>query len=480
MSNVFLTGLTNEHRARLAEAQVPCYDLMLGEAYGLMVEEKHLNAALAALGAYIESQTPSGFEGIATAVLKAKTAAHQDEPKNHKVTNDWKGGDNDELTQAARQFLMPLVDREVQLHNRAGHQCEPINDGKFHIHFFSSAAPFKEPGAMPSATVFGYPCSQRNRGFVPSGKGIAIVDEATQYAIAELVGDNNLYLHLNLHDKYDADRGRIFRVLMQKVAHSIGLSPEDHRNLMRQRFVEECSKAVVRVVRDSAGEEHSEAVPTTVNVVSTLKPNSRFDGNGLEPVVFQISSGNAAGTGKVDPQKIQERKARIQALRKQLTHAITSARAKERRLLTDESIDVDEFGLEYENLIKVKGVKDVKVENDTIVIITDVLNCRDERSNVYHEIGAFRIALPMSGNQPSWTNLTRRVTGMKEGMHAPHVWSNGAACLGNTSDIFPKLFAQRQWSIAAQLAIEFVQSANTADAAGKHVNRWPRAAVQSR
>ncbi|MGC5340649.1 hypothetical protein ACPXBC_29130, partial [Escherichia coli] len=81
MSNVFLTGLTNEHRARLAEAQVPCYDLMLGETYGLMVEEKHLNAALAALGAYIESQTASGFEGIDTVVLKAKTAAHPDEPK---------------------------------------------------------------------------------------------------------------------------------------------------------------------------------------------------------------------------------------------------------------------------------------------------------------------------------------------------------------------------------------------------------------
>jgi hypothetical protein len=465
MSNVFLPGLNNEHRTRLAEAQVPCYDLTLGEDQGLMIEQQHLDAALAALGAYIESQSPSVFEGIATAVLKPKVAALAVEPKYHKVTDDWKGGDNDELVQSVRHFLVPLIDREVQLHTRSGYPCEPVNDGKFHIHLYCSTLAWKEPGVVPPETLFGYPNSNRTRTFLPSGRGITIVDEASEFAVAELIGPNNLYVMWNLQHNYEPNRGRIFRVLMQKLAHVLGLSPEDHRRLMRQRFVEECSKAMVRVVRDTAG-DGEQGVPGQGDVVpSTLMPNSRF---GAHVPALIPAAGKTAVT-------VQEHKTRIAALRKQLTTAIAAARAKERKLLTDESVDLDEFGLEYEDLMKVKSVKDVKVERDTIVIFTDVLNCRDERSGVYHEIGAFKIELPMNGNQPRWTNLTRRVTGMKEGMHAPHVWDNGHACLGNTSDIFPKLFLQRQWSIAAQLAIEFVQSANTADAAGKHVNRWPRA-----
>jgi len=467
MSNVFLPGLNNEHRTRLAEAQVPCYDLTLGEDYGLMVEQQHLDAALAALNAYIETQAPSDFEGIAVAVLKPKVATAPVEPKNHKVTDDWKGGDNDELVQSVRHFLVPLIDRDVQLHTRSGYPCEPIEDGKFHIHLYCSTQKWTEPGTVPPATLFGYPNSNQTRTFLPPGRGIPIADEASGFVVAELIGANNLYVLWNLQHNYEPNRGRIFRVLMQKLAHVLGMPADEHRKLMRQRFVEECSKAMVRVIRDTArdaGDEVDTAAPSQV-VPSRLMPNSRF-GTHI-PSLIPAAGANAISLG--------ERKSRIQELRKQLTGSIAAARAKERKLLTDESVDLEEFGLEYEDLMKVKGVKDVKVERDTIVILTDVLNCRDERTNLYHEIGAFKIELPMNSNQPRWTNLTRRVSGMKEGMHAPHVWDTGHACLGNTSDIFPKLFAQRQWSIAAQLAIEFVQSANTADAAGKHVNRWPRA-----
>ncbi len=208
---------------------------------------------------------------------------------------------------------------------------------------------------------------------------------------------------------------------------------------------------------------------------SSLHSNSRFDGaNGLQPGQKAVS---AIGTsnGYVDPGKLQERKANVQSLRKRLAHAITETRKKERNLLTDENVNLDEFGIEYENLMKVKYVKDVKVEGDAVVIYTDVLNCKDERTGILHEIGAFRIRLPFTGTMPNWKNLTRTVNGMKAGQHAPHVWPDGSACLGNTADIFPKLFQQRQWSIAAQLAIEFVQAANTSDHAGKYISSWPRA-----
>lgn len=476
MSNVFLNGLTNEHRDRLIAANVPCYDLTLGQDFGLMVEEKHLAAALAALGVYIESQTDSGYEGIANAILKPKLPVPF---RNHKVMNDWKGGEHDDFTVAARQFLMPAADREVILHNRGGHICEPLSDGKFHIHLYSSALTWQAPGAIPPHTIWGYTIKYKDAGYLPSGRGVPIVDEASGYALAELVGDDNLYVHLNLHNEYTPNRGRIFRVLMQKLAHLVGMPADEYRKLMRDRFVEECSKTIVRVVSDTARDADHEgsADPALVgNILPALKSNSRFAATGgkIAAEVNPSTSANTQSTAELR-QQIQERKARIQALRKQLAHEISAARSKERRMLTDESVNLEEFGLEYENLMKVKYVKDVKVEKDAIVILTEVLNCRDERTGIYHEMGAFKISLPMNGTSPRWQNLTRQVNGMRTGQHAPHVWADGSACLGNTQDIFPRLFAQRQWSIAAQLAIEFVQAANTSDAAGKYVNSWPRA-----
>ncbi len=473
MSNVFLTGLTNDHRARLASANVPCYDLALGEEFGIMIEQQHLDAALVALGAYVDSQEPSGFEGIAKAVLKAKAPGQA--TKAHKVTNNWKGKETDDLHESVRQFLVPVIDREVLLHHSQGHASEPVNDGKFHIHLYCSPVRYAEPGATPPALIWGIPNASRNRSFHASGRGVAIVDEATGYPYAEYVAPNNVYVHMNFFDKYDGNSVRIFRVMMQKLASIVGLSADDHRSVMRKRFIEECSKVAVRVVRDTADSGTDHELPAGLrNHSSSLHSNSRFDGaNGLQPGEKSVS---AIGTsnGYVDPKKLQERKANVQALRKRLTHAISEARAKERKLLTDENVNLDEFGIEYENLMKVKYVKDVKVEGNAIVIYTDILDCKDERTHIMHEIGAFKISLPFTGSMPSWKNLTRTVNGMKAGQHAPHVWPDGTACLGNTADIFPKLFAQRQWSIAAQLAIEFVQAANTSDAAGKHISSWPR------
>jgi len=477
MSNVFLTGLTNDHRARLASANVPCYDLTLGEEFGVMIEQQHLDAALAALNAYVESQEPSAFEGISKAVLKVKAPGQP--PKAHKVTNNWKGKESDDLHEAVRQLLVPVIDRPVLMHHAQGYPCEPVNDGQFHIHLQSSPVKYAEPGATPPAVIWGIPNASRNKSFHSSGRGVTIVDEASGYPVAEYVGPNNLYVHMNFFDKYDDHRVRIFRVLMQKMARVVEMSPEDRRSMMRRRFVEECSKSAVRVVRDTADSGTEHELPQGLRKFSSsLHSNSRFDGaannKDLQPGEKAVS---AIGTtnGFVDPKKLQERKSNVQSLRKRLTHAVSEARAKERKLLTDENVNLDEFGIEYENLMKVKYVKDVKVEGNAIVIFTDILNCRDERTGILHEIGAFRIMLPFTGTMPSWKNLTRTVNGMKAGQHAPHVWPDGTACLGNTADIFPKLFAQRQWSIAAQLAIEFVQAANTSDAAGKYISSWPRA-----
>ncbi len=117
----------------------------------------------------------------------------------------------------------------------------------------------------------------------------------------------------------------------------------------------------------------------------------------------------------------------------------------------------------------------MRVEGDSIVVFTEILNCRDNRTGYLHEIGAFKIELPFGGTSPIWTNLTRRVHGYKADQHSPHIWAEGNACLGNAPSIFPDLFANRQFAVAAPIAIEFVENANTNDPAGKHISSWPLA-----
>ena len=283
MSNVFLTGLSNDHRARLASANVPCYDLTLGDEFGIMIEQQHLESALTALNAFVESQQPSDFEGIAKAVLKAKALGQP--PKIHKVTNDWKGKDTDNLHEAVRQLLIPFVDKPVVMHHSQGYPNDPAKDQQFHIYLHSSPVRYAEPGAVPPAVIWGIPNGSRGKSFHASGRGQAILDDATGYPVAEYVAPNALYVHMNFFDKYDDNRIRIFRVLLQRVVRLVDMPPEERRAIMRRRFIEECSKSAVRVVRDTADSGVDNELPAGLRKhSSSLHSNSRFDGaNGLQP-----------------------------------------------------------------------------------------------------------------------------------------------------------------------------------------------------
>jgi hypothetical protein len=65
------------------------------------------------------------------------------------------------------------------------------------------------------------------------------------------------------------------------------------------------------------------------------------------------------------------------------------------------------------------------------------------------------------------------VDGFEEDMNAPHVYSDGHACLGNVEDLFPELIAKRDFASALQLAIVFIESVNVNDSAGKKIDHWP-------
>ena len=133
-----------------------------------------------------------------------------------------------------------------------------------------------------------------------------------------------------------------------------------------------------------------------------------------------------------------------------------------------------DFGREFDKLRSMKKVIKVEVGSSNIVIYTKTLYCKHPNTKRIHEIGKFKITIPTTnGGSVKWENLTRRVDGHQSKQMAPHIWEDGSACLGNTQQVFPELIAQYEFSTVAMIAIEFVESVNISDGAGKHLGNWP-------
>lgn len=170
----------------------------------------------------------------------------------------------------------------------------------------------------------------------------------------------------------------------------------------------------------------------------------------------------------------------VRKLQKDLVRRIREVQGLEQKLeqlKSREGEELEKFGREYDLLLQVPKVKSVEVADGVIKIFTDLIYCLDDRSKLWHEIGEFRIEIYTSGANGGvrWFNLTGKREGDNYGSHAPHVKGSGRACLGNTSEVFPELIGNYEFSAVAMLAIEFVSSCNTADSAGKTISNFPLA-----
>lgn len=330
-----------------------------------------------------------------------------------------------------------MIARDVVLHVPHQKTVAPASDGKFHIYIWSAPAGQLTENRPPQK-IWGIKTDCRDNGFFFSGQGVNIVDTDTGWSVAELVGDNNLYVHYDLCHFGREGELSIFRRLCEEVAVEMTASPE--KKAYRRRQFEEAQRAQSR---DAYIKECSKRFEKTLE-----------------------------GTRS----KIVETRKKIIDIQTSLVRAIREARGEERKLQQLEACrggEQDAYGEEFDKLLAVPKVRRVDAREGKIVIHTDILFCVDPRTGKKHEIGAFCIELDTQRGAPRWTNLTRRVDGYKRNQMAPHIWENGDACLGNTAEVFPELIGNYEYAAAAMIAIQFVESVNTDDPAGKHIDRWP-------
>ncbi|MFC1656529.1 hypothetical protein ACFL14_00995 [Patescibacteria group bacterium] len=353
-----------------------------------------------------------------------------------------------EVCKAIKEILLPIVKKDISVslpHSR--HQEPESDDEMFHIYLWS-APPYVEKidkhhdAFYAPKRLYEIDVNCRDSGFMGrSENGIPFYDYDHQYLIAELVGDN-LYIRHDICHCGSNREIRIFCHILQEVAEYLSLGHNDRlrwlsdvqrklSEILKSRFVKICNRRMKREI-DQATEE-----------IDTSKRKIRAYQGELAKYI-----------------RLQQ-----------------NATRKRDHLITQTDLNSDSFGAEFDRLLALPSVAQVQTEEDRVMIHTHTLFCTDPRTNIVHEIGRFLITVHLgtSGSEECirWKNLTRRVDGHDEKMHAPHVFPEGNACLGNMSQAIPRLVANYEITAIAIMAIKFIESVNIDDAAGKHIHKWP-------
>lgn len=431
--NYFIPGLGSDKKQKLQEAAVAFCDMDIDGEAGLVVDDANIARFLKVLGAEIEVESATSYEGIVK--ISLKEGFHRPQYKVDIAV--WNGKNYEGFKKIAEEILLPVIKKNIGIDVPHKKVSFPLNDGRFFILFWSS--PSGQVQKSPPTKIWGIDVDCRDQGFLPSGQGIPITDE-TGYAMAEIVENRLLYIHYDLCDRGSPQELAIFRRLLEEVVVELSATPEQKAERLRQlaeakrvrsrqQYVQECSK---RFEKTLAGTKRS----------------------------------------------ITEGEARIAQLQQEIAKKIretAGAKRKLEQLETCKGGELEKYGREFDKLLTVPKVLDVQVADGVVKVFTDTLFCTDPRSKIVHEIGKFRIEIysDCQNGGVRWYNLTRRVDAYEKGMHAPHVFPQGNACYGNTAEIWPELIGNYEFAAAAQVAIQFIESVNTDDGAGKHIDKWP-------
>lgn len=355
---------------------------------------------------------------------------------------------HDKFVAVATEFA-PIFGKQIHIHNYCTNPSTrpPINNGCLHIYIWASPGNTTDGGSMP-ATLFGAPLKWGHGSsciLKPMGEEGQLLTDEDENQIGKMIGDT-VYIHYPLGDpsvelRWD-NKGpdALFRRMLEEI-------------VFFRTATEEQKSARTHAIAARQRPKSREAYIRSCN--------GRFD-KALESTRAALKGGPAE----------------VEALQEQLVRKIREQVGLQRKLAQMENCRgeaVEVYGKEFDKLLETPKIRDVRVRDGVIQVFTDTLFCVDPRSKKKHEIGHFRIEFSSNGSV-RWYNLARQVNGYENRMQAPHVFSNGNACLGNAAEIIPELAANYEFAALAMVCIQFVESVNTDDAAGRHINLWPVAA----
>jgi hypothetical protein len=346
------------------------------------------------------------------------------------IVESWDGRNQAGFVSVANEFAQKLK-KDVVISVPHGNPAPPRRGDQFFIWVWSSP---KGAGIVEvPKKIWDIPVDCRDRAFPSSGDGIAIADEATGYEVAELIGNNNLYIH---HDVVHGGTPReleIFRRVLEETLGELTLDPaekaerrkkmaemEFRRN--QEKYIDECVKGLQKQIAKTEENLHK-----------------------AEELVEKAT------------------KELVEAIRQredlaQQKEALQNAVPKEK----------EKFGREFEEITKLPDVEKVCVLDGVLRVFTGIINVNYQGRE--YEIGKFKIEVRFDG-EVRCHNLSRKIN---EEFDHPHV-KNAVPCLGNIRSAVAKLIGQYRFLELTVLLIEFLKTVNPSDRfPGAGLENWPR------
>ncbi len=350
----------------------------------------------------------------------------------------WDGHNYERFRDIARNFAN-IIHQHVVIDVPHGNTTPPINDTNFNIFVWSS--PSGARNITPPEFIWSIRVSCRDQAFPTSETGITLYDEETGYAVAELVGDNNLYIHHDIVNHGSSIEFELFKLILDKVL-VILACPKEHPTTRQT--------AILKHMRKHARDSYIETC-------------HRFKRDTQET-----------------KKEMREARKEIAELKKTLISKIRSLDEKERDIQekrNEPALSKKSYGEEFDALRKIPKILDVFIIRDVIHIFTDTLYCQHSNTRRYHRIGKFRIEIHIGGDEDGveWYNLTNPLydDNGKIYAHAPHIDGEGNGYLGNAYEPIIALLANYEFSALALYAIQFVESADIDDSLGRRLSSWP-------
>jgi len=432
MKSYFLANLTSIEVVKLAENGVESSKMSINDEVGVVIDEDFFEKALSVLAKKVTNESKTEYEGLYRVTLVPAV----DSTRHCVRIETWDGENKQAFKAIIEEVLLPITKKNIIVYVPHGHSHTlSLGENEFYIAIWSS--PAGDRCEVPPENLWGHKVSCRDSAFISTGQGFQIVDPETDYAVAELI-ENCLYIHHDICHHGDNYEFAIFRHILGAVVEELCISPKKRlarslreREIKRAAYVTECNRGF------------QERVSSLQNSLQEIK-------NDIEKYQLKL----------------------VKAIRLASETQVILGSLQEKN-----SNSEDKYAVQYDELFKIDSIRDIFISTNIISCITDVLFCTDPRSGKKHEIGAFRINIYLDGSEHCvrWFNRTRRVDGCKSGMQAPHVFPNGNACLGNMEEVFPELVANYEFTSLILMAIQFIETVNVNDDAGKYIDRWPLA-----
>jgi hypothetical protein len=129
------------------------------------------------------------------------------------------------------------------------------------------------------------------------------------------------------------------------------------------------------------------------------------------------------------------------------------------------------------SILGLQNVDSVRAGDKQLIVRTGIIDCKDDRTDLFHRLGAYDIHLSLERPEIMIFNTEgpREVNGHL--FHAPGVSAQGHAGFGNVANLMQEFLLKKDYTLAIILAVAFLESANTNDVWGQNINLWPLSPV---